>query len=200
MQKMYYLGVTEWCRDLYNREDLIDYLRNDEECGPPGSTTQSHGWKEKVRDNPVMLQDVRNLGLIATADSVPYFKDKGARGGVPFMLRIAQLPPELQLLLENCHLAGILPNEVLEVDEDTGAAVRVVTKNSTLYPMQLALSDELCNLYVRGARVTDVSKPRGHLDRIFTLRVVLLYWSLHTHTHARHSHTQLLTVVTVHHE
>jgi hypothetical protein len=174
---MYYLGMTEWCKDLYNREDLIDYLRNDDECGPPGSTTLSHGWKEKVVDNPVMQEDARHLALIATADSVPYFKDKLARGGVPFMMRVAQLPAELQLELKNTHLCGILPNEVWESDAE-GECRRAVTKNSTLYPMLLAMADELCNLYVNGTRATDTSKPVGHSDRHFTLRVVLLYWSV----------------------
>lgn len=185
LQEMYYLGLTEWCKDLYNREDLIDYLRNDDECGPPGSLTQSHGWKEKIVDNPVMQEDVRHLGLIGTADSVPYFKDKLARGGVPFMMRVGNLPMELQLELKNTHLCGILPNEIWALSEDgTGGCERVITKNSTLYPMLLAISDELCNLYVHGTRAIDTSKPLGHWDRCFTLRVVLLYWSAHTHTPA----------------
>ena len=173
---MYYLGITEWCRDLYNRPDLIDHLRNDEECSPPGSIPQSRGWKSKMRDNPVMRADVRHLGLVGTADGVPYFKDKKARGGVPFMLRVGNLPPELQLELQNCHLAGLLPNEVFDIDPDTGELVRITTKNSTLYPILLALADELCNLYVTGARVADATKPVGHPDRFFTLRVLLLFW------------------------
>ena len=73
---MYYLAITEWCRDLYNRRDLVDVLRNDESCGPPGSIQQSYGWRENVVDNPVMQTDARHLALMGTADSVPYFKDK----------------------------------------------------------------------------------------------------------------------------
>jgi hypothetical protein len=118
---MYYLGLEDWMRDLYNRLDLVDYLRNDERNGPPGSIQQSYGWREKVVDNPVMQEDARHLALIGTADSVPYFKDKKARGGVPFMMRVANLPAELQLELRNCHLAGLLPNEINDIDEDTGA-------------------------------------------------------------------------------
>ena len=173
---MYYLGVTEWLKDCHNRADLVDFLRNDEACAPPGSLQQSQGWKEKVVDNPVMNSDPRHLALIGTADSVPYFKDKGARGGVPVMLRIANLPPELQLQLQNCHLAGIMPNEVHELDE-AGAVKRVVKKNSTLYPLLLVLADELCNLYVHGCRATDATRPPGHPARVFTLRCLLLLWS-----------------------
>jgi hypothetical protein len=175
---MYYLGIQEWLKDTYNRVDLVDQLRNDNDCAQTGSTQQSHGWKAKMRDNPSMREDVRHLGLVGTADSVPYFKDK-LRGGVPFMLRIGNLSPELQLELKNCHLAGILPNEVFEIDEDTNQVKRVTKKNSTLYPMQLLMADELCNLYVHGCRAIDSTKPMGHPARHFTLRVVLLYWYVH---------------------
>jgi len=174
---MYYLGVADWMKDCYNRPDLVDFLRNDEACAPPGSLQQSHGWRDKVVDNPVMQSDVRHLALVGTADSVPYFKDKTARGGVPVMLRIANLPPELQLQLHNCHLAGIMPNEIHVLD-DEGASRRVISKNSTLYPILLVLADELCNLYVRGCQATDSTRPIGHPDRLFILRCVLLFWSL----------------------
>jgi len=70
---MYYLGVEEWLKDMYNQEDLVDHMRNDI-GGPPGSLQESHGWKAKITDNPVMQEDVRHLGLVGTADSVPYFK------------------------------------------------------------------------------------------------------------------------------
>jgi hypothetical protein len=173
---MYYLGVAEWCKDLYNQDTLVDHLRNDCSNALPGSLQQSHGWKSKVADNPVMRQDVRHLGLVGTADSVPYFKDKKARGGVPGMLRVGNLPPELQMDLKNCHMFAILPNEINDIDEDTGTPIRVTKKNSTLYPMLLMLADELSNLYVRGVRCVDSTRPRDHWDRFFTLRVVLLYW------------------------
>ena len=177
---MYYLGVAEFCKDLYNQEDLVDYLRNDDTHVPAGALHRSHGWKEKITDNPVMNSDVRNLGLIGTADSVPYFKDKKARRGVPFMLRVGNLPPEIQLELRNCHLVGLLPNEEWLVDEETDKLMRKVKKNSTLYPMLLALADELNNLYVEGVRCVDVTRPLDHEERHFTLRVVLLYWC-HAH-------------------
>ncbi len=92
------------------------------------------------------------------------------------MIRNGNLPPELQLELRNCHLVGILPNEVWDIDDDTGELVRVVKKNSTLFPLLLMLADELNNLYVNGCQAVDASKPAGHPDRHFTLRVVLLYW------------------------
>lgn len=172
---MYYLGVEEWLKDMYNQEDLVDHMRNDI-GGPPGSLQESHGWKAKITDNPVMQEDVRHLGLVGTADSVPYFKDKLARGGVPFMLRNGNLPAELQLELKHCHLVGILPNEVHALDEDTGTLRRVVKKNSTLYPMLLVLADELNLLYVQGCTAVDSTRAIGDPERIFTLRVLLLYW------------------------
>lgn len=150
-------------------------MRNDANTGASGSLNRSHGWKAKMRDNPVMRADVRNLGLIGTADSVPYFKDQ-LRGGVPFMLRNGNLCPELQLELRNCHLVGILPNEIREVDPETGLVVRLNKKNSVLFPMLLLMADELCNLYVHGCTAFDSTKPVGHPERRFTLRVVLLYW------------------------
>ncbi len=77
---LYYLDVTDWIKDCYNREDLVRKLRNDANNGPSGSLVQSHRWKAKMKDNPAMASDVRHLGLIGTADNVPYFKDKLARG------------------------------------------------------------------------------------------------------------------------
>jgi hypothetical protein len=154
-------------------------MRNDANNGPSGSLLQSHGWKAKMVDNAVMSADVRHLGLIGTADSVPYFQDKLARGGVPFMLRNGNLTAELQLELRNCGLVGILPNEVRSIDPDTGEVIRENKKNSTLYPMLLVMSDELCHLYVHGCTATDSTKPPGHPERRFILRVVLLYWYPH---------------------
>ena len=143
-----------------------------------------------------MNEDVRHLGLVGTADSVPYFKDKLARGGVPFMLRIGNLPPELQLELKNCHLVGIMPNEVFETDDDTGQVIRVTKKNSTLYAMQLLMADELCTLYVHGCRAIDASKPMGHADRHFTLRVVLLYWYIFGLFSCNSAHDGCIRVIT----
>jgi hypothetical protein len=186
---LYYLGITDWVKDTYNRPDLVHKLRNDANNGGPGSLIESHGWKTKMKDNPVMMADVRNLGLIGTADSVPYFKDMLARGGVPFMLRHGNLCPELQLELRNCHLVGILPNEVQDLDPDTGQVVRVNKHNSTLFPMLLVMADELCNLYVHGCDVTDTTKPKGHPNRRFVCRVVLLYWYAHTRCSSIQSHS-----------
>jgi hypothetical protein len=174
-QVMYYLGVTEWCKDTYNREDMVHKSRNDG-LGGPGSLKNSHGWKRKMVDNEIMAQDVRNMGLVGTADSVPYFKDKKARGGVPLMVRNGNLSPQEQLELRNCHLVGMLPNEVFEIDPDTGLVIRVIKKNSTLFPLLLMLADELNDLYVHGCQAIDATKPVGHAERHFTLRVVLLYW------------------------
>ena len=178
-------------KDTFNRPDIVHKMRNDASNGRSGSLIESHGWKAKMKDNPVMQADVRNLGLIGTADSVPYFSDILARGGVPFMLRIGNLCPELQLELRNCHLVGILPNEIQTLDPETGQVLRINKKNSTLYPMLLLLADDLCNLYVHGVDVTDSTKPKGHADRRFVCRVVLLYWYTHTFCHFWH------TVITV---
>jgi hypothetical protein len=168
---------------MYNQDTLVDHMRNDRSKIEPGTVQQSHGWKSKITDNPVMQEDVRHLGLIGTADSVPYFKDKKARGGVPGMLRNGNLPPGLQLELRNCHMFAMLPNEVNDIDPDTGLVIRVTKKNSTLYPMLLMLADELNHLYVTGVRCADSTMPLDHPDRFFTLRVVLLFW----YVYVRHS-------------
>mgnify|MGYP000494426881 CR=1 FL=1 len=96
------------------------------------------------------------------------------------MLRIGNLCPELQLELRNCHLVGILPNEVQTIDETTGNVVKKSKKNSVLFPMLLMMADELCHLYIHGCSATDAKKPRGHPERRFILRVVLLYWYPYT--------------------
>jgi hypothetical protein len=54
--------------------------------------------------------------------------------------------------------------------------VRQNQKNSTLFPLQLLFSDEMCTLYSQGTRTTDVSKPVGHPMRKFILRCILLFW------------------------
>jgi hypothetical protein len=66
------------------------------------------------------------------------------------------------------------------MDAGPAKAEQHVKKNSTLYPMLLVLADELCNLYVKGCQATDVTRPVGHSERQFTLRCLLLFWSVRT--------------------
>jgi hypothetical protein len=143
-----------------------------------GSVKRSHGYAEKVISNPVINTDTRNQALIGTADGVPLFnKEKNARNGLPFMVRLATAPDQIALKMDNAHLYGLLPGEFFSVDE-RGREFRTIRKPQTTQAAMVAITDDLLGMYNTGCWVVDQSLPAGHPRRTFRLRSVLLYWSV----------------------
>ena len=170
----WYLPIKYWIKDLWKRKDLARHLANDIP-GRPGSIRSSRGYQEKVINNPDINEDHRNIGLVATADGIPCFKDKNARGVVPCMLRTV-MDEELGLNLKNCHLFALIPNYYWHIDPVTNKTVRVNRKTLFLTAATTMLADELLHLYDTGTPVTDFSMPEDSPMRVFNYKAVLLYW------------------------
>lgn len=80
----FFFPIAPFVRSLYSRPDLVPFLAHDVEDGrPSGDITRSRGFAEKVRDNPHMNVDARNLGLVCTTDGVPYFDDQRRGQSLP---------------------------------------------------------------------------------------------------------------------
>ena len=73
---LYWFPVAPYVRSLFARPNLVPFLLHDSEPGPEGSLLRSRGFQKKVRDNPDMNKDHRNLGLVGTTDGVPFFEDQ----------------------------------------------------------------------------------------------------------------------------
>lgn len=147
---IFFFPVAPFVRALYARPDLVPYLRTDAEDGRPnGAVTRSKGFKEKVLDNPLMGDDPRNLGLIGTADGVPYFKDQ-KRGCWPFILRVGNLPDSLSTHVANVHLHMLSANEFWEHDKAAGVLRRRVRAPKSLMPHFHVIVDDLLRAYHKG--------------------------------------------------
>ena len=173
--KMYYLGVADYFRELFRQPDVAMHLDYNTGTRFPGNIKQSRGFHRKVLTNPLMNGDGRNQAVIATADGVPLFKDMTARKGHPFMLRPANADEHLQKDLSKAHLFGYYPCESYDVDEH-GRAERIIGAPTSFQPLMTVFSDEMHRLYHDGIWVEDSSRPSTDPDRMFLLRVLLLYW------------------------
>lgn len=142
-----------------------------------GSVSRSHGFHEKVTNNPYMNQEGRNQGLILFSDGIPYFKDKGSnRKGYPCGVRLANLPESRSKTLTMTHLLCLMSCEYWDRDAHTGKPIRVLRSPKSLQPMMYRIADELYSLYHVGIRVVDYSLHQNNVDRVFILRCILLYW------------------------
>jgi hypothetical protein len=175
VKEFYYQPMTHWLKDLYRRPDLTPYLVNDA-VGQPGSVRRSHGYRAKVLDNPVMNQDHRNQGLIATADGIPCFKNKNAARGVcPVMVRTT-MPDGIGLDVRNVHMVALCPDQHWKVHPVSGRIKRAKRKTTVLTAITTLMADELLHLYDTGVHVIDHSLPLDDVTRVFWLRAILLYW------------------------
>jgi len=175
VKEFYYQPMGPWLGDLFRRPDLAPYLANDA-VGSPGSVRRSHGYRDKVLDNPVMNQDHRNQGLIATADGIPCFKNKNAsRGVVPVMVRTT-MQDGIGLDVRNVHMVALCPDQHWVVHPISGRVKRSKRKTGVLTAITTLMADELLHLYDTGVQVIDHSLPLDDVTRVFWLRVMLLYW------------------------
>jgi hypothetical protein len=175
VKEFFYQPVKHWFQDMYRRADIVPHLRNNLP-GRPGAVRRSHGYQNKVVNNPVLNQDVRNLGIVGSHDGVPCFKNiNGCRGVVPVMLRTC-MDERLGLNVRNCHMVALVPDQHWTIDPNTGRARRIRKKTTTLRGVLAVLVDELLALYDTGVPIIDYSLPEGHASRHFMLRAILLYW------------------------
>ena len=191
---VFFFPVAPFIKGLFARPDLVPFLYNDTEDGRPrGHVTRSRGWKTKIRDNPHMSEDHRNLGLVGGTDGVPFFGDQ-RRSGWPYVLRVANLPDRLSMHMSNVHLHLLSASEHWELQSKAGLLKRIVRGPKTLKAHLSVIVDDLRAAYLRGVRCHDASIPRGvagttsmvlltqtpsrahTLGRAFKCKTLLLFW------------------------
>jgi hypothetical protein len=125
--QVYFFPLNQYLKDLFNHEELRPYLDHTPGVNTPaGSVKRSHGYSDKVLNNPVMSADPRNQPLILSADGVPYFgaASKHSRGAWPIVARLASLPDGLWGRFEFAHLFALEPQEHWCTDIETGRVHR----------------------------------------------------------------------------
>ena len=146
---IFFFPIAPFVRSLFSRPDMVPHLYTDADGMPEGHVTRSRGFEQKVRANPHMNKDHRNLGLVGTTDGVPFFNDQ-RRGAWPFILRCANLPDTLSLHMSNCHLHLLSANEYWEVDTNAGVLRRRIRAPKSLHPHMVLVVDDLLHAYHKG--------------------------------------------------
>lgn len=72
----------------------------------------------QVMENSNINADPRNQAVSAAADGVPFFKDRNAANGWPFVMYPESAPPGVSRSNEDAHMVGLVPSEYLDEDED----------------------------------------------------------------------------------
>ena len=172
----YYFPSHYFFKDLFKQKDLVQYLYTTQSTDELDShVRKSNGWKRKVTDNPAMNSDKRNQTLILSTDGVPYFKEKNARSGWPFVLQLGNLPMALRNEIGLSHLIAFAGCEYMSVDKHTNKVVRVKKEHTSLMPIISRITDDLLTLESTGVSCIDYSLPESHPDRLFQLKAILLY-------------------------
>ena len=146
---VFFFPLAPYIRSLYSRPELVPHLLHDGDAVPNGHVQRSRGFHAKIRDNPHMNCDHRNLGLIGTTDGVPFFDDQ-RRGAWPFVFRCANLPDGLATQMSNCHLSMLSANEFWELDNQAGVLRRRIRGPKSLKPHLTIIVDDLLHAYNQG--------------------------------------------------
>jgi hypothetical protein len=72
----------------------------------------------QVMENSNINADPRNQAVSAAADGVPFFKDRNAANGWPFVMYPENAPVGVSRNNEHAHMVGLVPGEYLTEDED----------------------------------------------------------------------------------
>ena len=140
---------------------------------------RSRGFQTKIRDNPEMNNDHRNLGFVGTTDGVPFFDDQ-RRGAWPFVLRCGNLPDALSTHMTNCHLHMLSANEFWELDLDAQVLRRTIRNPKSLKPHLIVLVDDLLSAY----KGTSLNVPPHLPTPCFTCRHICHHLSYSAATSA----------------
>ena len=71
-----------------------------------------------MQDNPNINADPRNQAISGAADGVPFFKDRNAANGWPFVLYPENAPVGVARSNVHAHMVGLVPSEYLTEDID----------------------------------------------------------------------------------
>jgi hypothetical protein len=72
----------------------------------------------QVLENNNINAESRNQAISAAADGVPFFKDRNAANGWPFVLFPENAPVGVSRSNSHAHMVGLVPSEYLTEDED----------------------------------------------------------------------------------
>lgn len=78
----------------------------------------------QVTENSNINADPRNQAVSAAADGVPFFKDRNAANGWPFVMYPESAPLGVSRTNEEAHMVGLVPGEYL-TEDDSGRTVIV---------------------------------------------------------------------------
>ena len=174
---IYHFPYKFWLQDLLSKTDLTALSGNDHDPTeyPSGHIRRSDGYRIKVTDNPNMSADSRNVALSGSCDGVPFFKDRNAMSGWPYVLVNENCPPGISHTTSHAHLVMLVS---CSYKKNVGNRVQVVRKDpKSLQSANLILTDELLQGQNQGFKMTDYSVPEGVEGREFIMKTVLLLWS-----------------------
>jgi hypothetical protein len=83
-----------------------------------------HKHTMQVTENSNINADPRNQAVSAAADGVPFFKDRNAANGWPFVMYPESAPLGVSRTNEEAHMVGLVPGEYL-TEDDSGRRVIV---------------------------------------------------------------------------
>jgi hypothetical protein len=72
----------------------------------------------QVTENASMNADPRNQAMSGAADGVPFFKDRNAANGWPFVLYPENGPVGVSRRPPDAHMVGLVPSEYLTEDDE----------------------------------------------------------------------------------
>jgi hypothetical protein len=175
---VYYFPYRFWLQDLLAKTDLAVHSANDEDPTqfPSGHIRRSEGWRIKVTNNININSDRRNVALTGSCDGVPFFKDRNAMSGWPFVLTNENLPPGICRTTSHAHMVLLVP--AMYKSDVPGGRVKINKKDpESLQPALLVLTDELLEGQNTGFAMTDYSIPEGVPGRLFNMKTIMLLWS-----------------------
>ena len=124
---IYFFPIAKYLRDMHSRTDLAEYMdHRPSDATPASSVKRSRVYRDKIINNPDINTDIRNHGIILSADGIPYFGSAGkhSRGAWPVLARLASLPDGLWDRFEYAHLYALEAQEHWYTDVETGKVLR----------------------------------------------------------------------------